>query len=141
MTVTPDARYAIGASGGERDAVVWDIQGGLERHGGMTNGVGTGNGNHNGNGNGNGDIDMDMDGNGNGDGGVGDPMEGVEGETAVLRPSAQLPWKGRVGVLEFNPRYNMLASAEREVVMWLPDEFVGVKEPGGGREGGGGGKE
>ncbi|MCJ1326500.1 member of Set1p complex, histone methyl transferase [Thelotrema lepadinum] len=141
VTVTPDARYAIGASGGERDAVVWDIQGGLERHGGMTNGVGTGNGNHNGNGNGNGDIDMDMDGNGNGDGGVGDPMEGVEGETAVLRPSAQLPWKGRVGVLEFNPRYNMLASAEREVVMWLPDEFVGVKEPGGGREGGGGGKE
>ena len=84
MTLSPDARFVIGASGGERDAVVWDI---------------------------------------------GEPRFEDE-ETVVLKPVAQLPCKGRVGVVECNPRYNMIASAEREVVMWLPDEFVGTKVPG-----------
>ena len=69
----------IGASGGERDAVVWDVQG------------------------------------------------EVEEATQGLRPLAVLPGKNKVGVMEWNPRFNMLASADREVVFWLPEEFVGLK--------------
>ena len=84
VTMTPDANYVVGSSGGERDCVVWDLSG----------------------------------------------VKGVNDEAAVLEPVLQLPCKGQVGVLEFNPRYNMLATAEREVVMWLPDEYVGDKVPG-----------
>ena len=69
----------IGASGGDRDAVVWDTQG------------------------------------------------EVEETTLGLRPLAALPCRSRVGVVEWNPRFNMLASADREVVFWLPEEFVGLK--------------
>ena len=50
----------------------------------------------------------------------------VEVETRQLKPMCSLPCKGRVGVAEWNPRYNMLATADREVVFWLPDEHVGM---------------
>lgn len=79
---SPDARYVVGASGAEKDAVIWDL---------------------------NATIDED---------------------TNVLRPMAGLPCRTRVCTVEWNPRYNMLASADREVVMWLPDEHVGIKPPG-----------
>lgn len=45
----------------------------------------------------------------------------------VLRPMAVLPRESRMGVVEWNPRYNMMASADREVVFWLPDEHVRMK--------------
>lgn len=54
-----------------------------------------------------------------------------EGERKVLRPMASLPCRGRVSVSEWNPRFNMLATGDREVVFWLPDEHVGVRDPGG----------
>ena len=84
VTLSPDANYAIGASGGDKDAVVWELHG----------------------------------------------NSNIDEETKVMRPMAGLPCKTRVGVIEWNPRYNMLASADREVVFWLPDEHVGLKPPG-----------
>lgn len=50
----------------------------------------------------------------------------VEIETRQLKPMCSLPYKGKVGVAEWNPRYNMLCTADREVVFWLPDEHVGM---------------
>ena len=47
----------------------------------------------------------------------------------VLLPMAGLPWKGKVGVVEWNPRFNMCATADKDVVFWLPDDGVGVKAP------------
>ena len=76
-----DGRYVVGGSGGERDAVVWDVQG------------------H------------------------------VDEETKSLAPMAGLPCKVRVGVVEWNPRYNMIATADRGVGFWLPEEGAGVKPP------------
>ena len=51
-------------------------------------------------------------------------------DAEVLHPVSALPCKSAAGVVCFNHRYNMLASAEREVVLWLPDEFVGNKKVG-----------
>ncbi len=42
----------------------------------------------------------------------------------VLHPQTQLPYRGHTAVMQWNPRYNMMASADREVVFWLPDEHV-----------------
>ena len=53
------------------------------------------------------------------------------GDRKVLRPMAALPHRGRVAVCEWNPRYNMIATGDREVVFWLPDEYVGVRDLGG----------
>lgn len=80
LCVTADARYVVGASGGERDLVVWDIHG---------------------------EID----------------------DSKEIKPMASLPCKGKQGVVEWNPRYNMLATGEKEVMMWLPDEHVANKPP------------
>lgn len=82
VCLSADGRYVIGATGGERDAVVWDTQGRVE-----------------------------------------------DDEGKVMRPLASLPCKTRVGVVAWNPRYNMLATGDKEVVMWLPDEHVGMKPP------------
>ena len=41
-----------------------------------------------------------------------------------LRPTADLPWKGPTAMAEYNPRYNMLATADKEMVFWLPDELA-----------------
>ncbi|KAJ5152307.1 WD repeat protein [Penicillium capsulatum] len=40
----------------------------------------------------------------------------------TLLPTTKLPHRGRTSILEYNPRYNMIASADKEVVFWLPDE-------------------
>jgi len=42
----------------------------------------------------------------------------------VLHPMTQLPFRGKAAVVEWNPRYNMMASADKEVVFWLPDEHI-----------------
>jgi COMPASS component SWD2 len=91
VSFTSDGRYVIGASGGDKDAVVWDLSSLLGAKGA-------------------------------------ERIDGEDGEEGtVLRPIASLPCKGRIGVIEWNPRYNMLASGDHEVVMWLPDEHVGTK--------------
>ena len=47
------------------------------------------------------------------------------GKDRVLEPMAELPGVGGgsrgAGVVAYNPRFNLLASAERECVLWLPD--------------------
>lgn len=52
-----------------------------------------------------------------------------DGERKILTPMAVLPHAGKVAVCEWNPRFNMLATADRDVVFWLPDEHVGMKMP------------
>ena len=44
----------------------------------------------------------------------------VTGER-VLRPAEVLPGPGRAAVVGYNPRHNMLASADGDLVLWLPD--------------------
>ncbi|MCJ1311164.1 member of Set1p complex, histone methyl transferase [Agyrium rufum] len=48
-------------------------------------------------------------------------------DDSTIVPIGYLPHNRRVGIVEWNPRYNMLASAEKEVVMWLPDEHAKMK--------------
>ena len=38
-----------------------------------------------------------------------------------LRPSFELKYKGDSAVIAFNPRYNFFATADKEVVFWVPD--------------------
>lgn len=42
-------------------------------------------------------------------------------EGKVLEPTWTLPDKREAAVIAFNPRYNFFASADRELVFWLPD--------------------
>lgn len=39
-----------------------------------------------------------------------------------LQPMTRLPHRGRTAVIESNPRYNMIASADREIIFWLPED-------------------
>ncbi|KAL2838715.1 WD40-repeat-containing domain protein [Aspergillus pseudoustus] len=39
-----------------------------------------------------------------------------------LQPAAKLPHRSRTALLEYNPRYNMVASADKDVFFWLPEE-------------------
>lgn len=39
-----------------------------------------------------------------------------------LQPITKLPGRGRTAMVEYNPRYNMIASADKEVMFWLPEE-------------------
>ncbi|KAI4272439.1 MAG: hypothetical protein L6R38_006602 [Xanthoria sp. 2 TBL-2021] len=51
-----------------------------------------------------------------------------EGERKVIRPMCSLPCdRGKGAVTLWNHRYNMMATADTEVIMWLPDEHVGMK--------------
>ncbi|KAJ5832610.1 WD-40 repeat protein [Penicillium riverlandense] len=40
----------------------------------------------------------------------------------TLQPMARLPHRSRTAMVEYNPRYNMIASADKDIVFWLPDE-------------------
>lgn len=40
----------------------------------------------------------------------------------TLAPTTKLPHRGRTALLEYNPRFHMIASADKDVVFWLPDE-------------------
>ena len=59
---------------------------------------------------------------------VWDTQGRADGETELL-PMAGLPCKWKANVVEWNPRYNMLATADKEVEFWLPDEHVAMKPP------------
>lgn len=39
-----------------------------------------------------------------------------------LQPMTRLPHRARTAVIESNPRYNMIASADREIIFWLPED-------------------
>jgi len=39
----------------------------------------------------------------------------------VLDPQTELPSQRPATVVAYNPRHNLIASAEREVCLWLPD--------------------
>lgn len=39
-----------------------------------------------------------------------------------LQPMTKLAARGRTAVLEYNPRYNMLATADKEILFWLPED-------------------
>ena len=63
------------------------------------------------------------------DGAVWDLVQGEKDEMMALRPALGLPCKGKMGCVEWNPKFNMLASGDKEVVMWLPEEHVSARAP------------
>ncbi|KAJ5328375.1 hypothetical protein N7541_001486 [Penicillium brevicompactum] len=40
----------------------------------------------------------------------------------ALQPAYRLPYQKATAMVEWNPRYNMIASAEKEIVFWAPDD-------------------
>lgn len=40
----------------------------------------------------------------------------------VLQPITQLPHRGRTAIVEYNPRFNMIVSADKDILFWLPEE-------------------
>ena len=42
--------------------------------------------------------------------------------SSFLQPMARLPGRGHTPLIECNPRYNMLATADKDVFFWLPEE-------------------
>ncbi|KAJ5218794.1 uncharacterized protein N7498_000893 [Penicillium cinerascens] len=40
----------------------------------------------------------------------------------MLPPMCRLPYRGRTAIIDYNPRYNMIASADKETVFWQPEE-------------------
>lgn len=39
-----------------------------------------------------------------------------------LQPLSRLSNRGRAAVVDYNPRYNMIATADKETVLWLPED-------------------
>ena len=52
---------------------------------------------------------------------VWDTTEKPVGKDKVLVPTAELPSLKSAAVVAYNPRFNLVASAEREAVLWVPD--------------------
>ncbi|KKK17731.1 WD repeat protein [Aspergillus rambellii] len=46
----------------------------------------------------------------------------------ILQPLTRLPHRGRTALIEYNPRYNMIASADKDIVFWLPEDSSKVSE-------------
>lgn len=44
------------------------------------------------------------------------------GSGHVLQPMTRLPYRGRSAIVQANPRYNMFATADKDIVFWLPEE-------------------
>jgi COMPASS component SWD2 len=54
---------------------------------------------------------------------VWDTHQAVEGRREYLQPVSRLPSRGiKSAIVECNPRYNMFASADTKVCMWLPSQ-------------------
>jgi COMPASS component SWD2 len=49
-------------------------------------------------------------------------QEGSRAKMEVLEPSCDLPSSKAAAMVSYNPRHNMIVTADREVVMWLPDQ-------------------
>lgn len=43
--------------------------------------------------------------------------------SSFLQPMARLPSRGRTPIIECNPRYNMLTTADKDILFWLPEEI------------------
>jgi len=43
-------------------------------------------------------------------------------QTKDLKPSHELEYKGDSAIIAFNPRYNLFATGDKEVVFWVPDQ-------------------
>lgn len=54
---------------------------------------------------------------------VWDCEEGLK-DGSVLEPLTELPSQKSAKVVAYNPRHNLLASADKELVMWLPDPDI-----------------
>lgn len=39
-----------------------------------------------------------------------------------LQPMSRISYRSRAALVEYNPRYNMLATADKETVFWLPED-------------------
>lgn len=46
----------------------------------------------------------------------------ISESTSSLLPAMKLPGRGKSAIIEYNPRYNLIASADKEIVFWLPEE-------------------
>ncbi|KAI9743856.1 MAG: member of Set1p complex, histone methyl transferase [Claussenomyces sp. TS43310] len=46
--------------------------------------------------------------------------------TKKMMPVHELEFKGEAAVIAFNPRYNMFASADKELVFWIPDPNANI---------------
>ncbi|KAI9788282.1 MAG: member of Set1p complex, histone methyl transferase [Candelina submexicana] len=44
------------------------------------------------------------------------------GQDKVSKPFTDLPFKGRAAIVGYNPRHNLIVSADKEVVFWIPDD-------------------
>ena len=53
-----------------------------------------------------------------------DTTAATEGN-GTLQPTARLQGRGKNVIVECNPRYNMFATADNKVVMWLPGQQEG----------------
>ncbi|KAF7593363.1 member of Set1p complex, histone methyl transferase [Aspergillus hancockii] len=49
-------------------------------------------------------------------------MQQPPDSNCVLQPIYKLPHRSRTALIEYNPRYNMMATADKDVVFWLPEE-------------------
>ena len=49
------------------------------------------------------------------------PLSANATQDRILRPVGELPGPGRAAVLGYNPRHNMLVSADNDLLLWLPD--------------------
>lgn len=68
-------------------------------------------------------------------GGAGDHAETLVWDTqqasnagSPLQPMTRLSHRGRTAVIEYNPRYNMFATADKDATFWLPDDSPKVSE-------------
>ena len=49
-------------------------------------------------------------------------IQQTPGAGLFLEPMARLPCRGRTAIVQSNPRYNMFATADKEIIFWLPEE-------------------
>jgi COMPASS component SWD2 len=47
---------------------------------------------------------------------------------SVLQPMTRLSNRGRTAIIEYNPRFNMIATADKEIVFWLPEDTSKASE-------------
>jgi COMPASS component SWD2 len=44
------------------------------------------------------------------------------GDNVTVHPTVKLPYSKPTAMVEWNPRYNMIASADKEIVFWTPED-------------------
>lgn len=49
-------------------------------------------------------------------------------QNGILHPMVKLPHRGRTALIEHNPRYNMIATADKDTFFWQPDESMKQSE-------------